>query len=162
MDAYKIAEILKAEFPQDYLTLCTAPVAFEYHNGGHWRHWERPTFELSTTQPGLLHAVNYSPPFQAPQLVNQNVDTTALHRALTRFASLSDDPQFIYQIAMKPGDCVAFDNRRVLHARTAFTWDSNEKSNQSQVGRWLKGSYVEGDSVEERLRVLLSEQSLKL
>jgi hypothetical protein len=47
---------------------------------------------------------------------------------------------------MNEGDCVIFDNRRVLHARRAFDASKGE--------RWLKGAYVDGDVFFSRVRVL--------
>lgn len=42
---------------------------------------------------------------------------------------------------------MAFDNRRVLHAREAFTLGAGGE-------RWLKGAYCDGDEVRSKWRVL--------
>ena len=46
-----------------------------------------------------------------------------------------------------------FDNRRVLHARTAFT-EREAENNDGETNRWLKGCYLEADAVLDRGRVL--------
>lgn len=58
-----------------------------------------------------------------------------------------------FDYTLKEGDAVVFDNRRVLHARTAFH-DGNDVEDQPEVNRWLKGCYVEADSVLDRGRGL--------
>ena len=48
-----------------------------------------------------------------------------------------------------------FDNRRVLHARTAFhEKESSEKEEDGVPNRWLKGCYLEADALVDRVRVL--------
>lgn len=195
VDSFKIAEIIRRTEPEVYETLCETPVAFEYRNGGHWRHYERPTFERqqqdqydksgkidinknnsnsnNNSHKFFLNAVNYSPPFQAPQVLDQIGGAHGmekLHHALKTFANLAAQPELTYRIDMKPGDCVAFDNRRVLHARTAFDLqqhhpngnnhydggnnDSAANNDEAMPVRWLKGAYVEADSVADTYRVL--------
>jgi gamma-butyrobetaine dioxygenase len=48
---------------------------------------------------------------------------------------------------------VFFDNRRVLHARTAFE-DTESDTNEGETNRWLKGCYLEADAILDRGRVL--------
>ena len=58
---------------------------------------------------------------------------------------------------LREGDAVLFDNRRVLHARTAFTDPAEGKAAASMddmTSRWLKGCYLEADAVLDRGRVL--------
>jgi gamma-butyrobetaine dioxygenase len=165
VDSFRAAELLERTDPSAYRTLTTLPVAFEYRNGGHWRRWERPTIELCRDDQyerdrGTIHAVNYSPPFQAPQLLHSIGPRgfTELHRSLAAFADLLARPDLTFTINPEPGQCVAFDNRRVLHARTAFSWEGNhaesEPDTDDMPARWLKGMYVEGDSVRDHYRVL--------
>ena len=155
VDAYHAAARLQKQDPERWEVLATELVAFEYRNGGHWRHWERPTFELNGNR--QIRAVNYSPPFQAPMLlfkdVRQPIRLHHLRTALQAFDEQVDHGDMRYTVRLAPGDCVAFDNRRVLHARTAFDWRS---ADASEPGRWLKGCYVEGDSVADRFRMLSS------
>lgn len=48
-----------------------------------------------------------------------------------------------------------FDNRRVLHARTAFTdKEGSEVLADGEPNRWLKGCYIEADALVDRVRVL--------
>lgn len=70
--------------------------------------------------------------------------------ALGKFVAL------LTEYTLREGDAVLFDNRRVLHARTAFTdkpLDGGE-ARQEQTNRWLKGCYLEADAILDRGRTL--------
>ena len=111
----------------------------------------------------FLDSVAWSPPFQAPfgirsapgmglgqpdlvRAINYKVDSW--HAAASKFNRLIHRPEGIYERLMKPGECVIFDNRRVLHARRAFE--------VGDVGRerWLRGAYLDKDPFWSKMRVL--------
>lgn len=91
-----------------------------------------------------LSAVNYSPPFQSPLPLHPTPhlhtpsDRALFYAALKRFSDLTLDEEFRYERQMQEGECVIFDNRRVLHSRRGFEWNENEK--EGEVKRWLKGA----------------------
>jgi gamma-butyrobetaine dioxygenase len=132
VDSYYAAHQLRQLRPDLYDLLCTEKVAFEYNNGGHFRYWERPTIQLDDA--GTITAINYSPPFQAPLRLEGRTagSLDRLLEALQAYADLLDAPENKFEIDMQPGDVVLFDNRRTLHARTAFEWDEDS---DEQVGR---------------------------
>lgn len=117
----------------------------------------RPVIELEPGSDTRIHAINYSPPFQGPLPVEPSDGEAArlarLHAALRMFADKCDDPANRYEVQLEPGDCVVFDNRRVLHARTAFEWTPDEVGGEEK-GRWLKGAYCDGDEVRSKWRVV--------
>ncbi|GAA5893723.1 uncharacterized protein JCM6883_003618 [Sporobolomyces salmoneus] len=178
VDSYALAQHLLSTSPSHFSTLCTEPVHFEYRNGPHWTRFSRPTFELVPGSHQTLKAVNYSPPFQGNFLLERlrrdekgkevaSDDTERLlelHEALGEFAKLCDDKEgkWRYTRQLQPGECVIFDNRRVLHARTAFEFTENggeEGKGEEEKGRWLKGAYMDGDEVWSRWRVEREKQS---
>ena len=65
-----------------------------------------------------------------------------------------DDPAVQFEYLLREGDAVLFDNRRVLHARTAFWERVGTKDADGETNRWLKGCYLEADAVLDRGRVL--------
>ncbi|GAA5948008.1 hypothetical protein JCM3765_007068 [Sporobolomyces pararoseus] len=183
LDSFALAQHLFETSPSTFQTLCTEPVQFEYKNGNHWTRFSRPTFELCRNSQHSLKAVNYSPPFQG-DLVLDRLDrnlqtgiTTSddtdrfedLHQALKEFANLCDDSQKVWRFnhQLEPGDCVIFDNRRVLHARTAFEFTTTDTQNGKEEGieekgRWLKGAYMDGDEVWSRWRVEQEKQDQRV
>ena len=132
------------------------PVSFHYINDGHHLHYDHPTIQLGTfpDENGVLpiKSVNYSPPFQAPLHIST---PPQFYDALEKFVEILENPENRYEYLMKEGDVVVFDNRRILHARTAFT--SNNLGDDGDTDRWLKGCYIQADAVSDRARVLRSK-----
>lgn len=125
----------------------------------------------------LSTAVFWSPPFQAPpskmpritkiaagspeKQVDPVEAENAFYEALALFQEKLDDPALKYEFTMQEGDAVLFDNNRVLHARTAFRDKTDEEIAKDgtvitpgEPTRWLKGLYLDGSTVWDRLSVL--------
>ena len=152
------------------LSFCTFPITYQYKNDGHWYQSTRRTIELlDYPERGPLDrdsrkcwdghrikAVNWSPPFQAPFLQGglapgterkaNRYNLRAYVEAAKIFKTLIEDDDAVFETKMKPGTCVIFDNRRILHARRAFGGGDGE--------RWLRGAYVDEDAFKSRLRSL--------
>ena len=109
-----------------------------------------------------IRNVAWSPPFQAPFRISPsgtrktdnspswalNQKITRWHSAAQKFSSLIHREAGIYERLMKPGECVIFNNRRVLHARRAFEVDDAGKE------RWLRGAYLDWDPCWSKMSVL--------
>ncbi|KAJ1553051.1 hypothetical protein HK405_009101 [Cladochytrium tenue] len=143
-DSFKAVQLLKESHPDDYDVLTRVPVTFHYHNDGHAMQYRRPTISLGDAQEPLR--VYYSPPFQGPTRLGSDPALAArLHAALGRLAAILRDPALIYRSRLRPGDCVAFLNRRVLHARDEFDQQSGD--------RHFRGTYVDADDFRDRFAV---------
>ena len=98
--------------------------------------------------------INYSPPFQAPfwDISNGLPKNTYTRRAesMKRFKSLLEDKKNIFELKMKPGECVIFHNRRVVHARRAF----GNANAESGGDRWLRGCYIDSDVAVSKFKTL--------
>ena len=139
-----------------FRTLCTFQQTFHYHHPEFHYHYNRPTIELypypkysEPTNLAIKH-VNWSPPFQGPFEARIGAENqTALRyylAAANAFEKLLSAEENLYEYRLEEGECVIFDNRRVLHARRAFDAQKGE--------RWLKGAYVDDDVFFSKLRVL--------
>ncbi|KAG6874012.1 hypothetical protein C0995_007969 [Termitomyces sp. Mi166 len=157
VDAIHCASLLRYTHPSEFNILTTTPVAFQYINDGHHLYHEHPTIELANsttgTAPTISH-INYSPPFQAPLPLST---PDSFYPALRRFDEVLDNPANTYRYTLQEGDVVIFDNRRVLHSRTAF---HDRHGKEGETNRWLKGCYLEADDLLDRKRVL--ETKLKI
>ncbi len=69
-----------------------------------------------------------------------------IYDGIQTFFELANDPALRAVFPIHAGDLLAFDNRRVLHARTAFDASSGR--------RHLVGCYLDRDELLSRLRVL--------
>ncbi|KAH7883045.1 hypothetical protein F5I97DRAFT_1930637 [Phlebopus sp. FC_14] len=161
VDGFHAASVLQETYPADFDILATTPVPFHYINDSHHLHYEHQTIELEVPSPAdaskssqqPIKHINYSPPFQAPLLLNST--PPSFYTALGRFAALLDKPANRVEYLLREGDAVVFDNRRVLHARMAFTDTAgSDTARVGETNRWLKGCYFEADSMLDRGRVL--------
>ena len=157
VDALHVARKLRQSHPADFDILTKTPVAFHYIVDGHHLHHQHPTIELaplstttSSSEPKISH-INYSPPFQAPLPLNTPIE---FYPALARFTEMLNDPANMFKYTLQEGDAAMFDNRRVLHGRTAFRDKPGVDMKQGEINRWLKGCYLEADALVDRVRVL--------
>jgi gamma-butyrobetaine dioxygenase len=155
-DSFYAAQRLQARCAFHFRTLCTFPVTYHYHHPTHHYHYTRPTIELHPypkySEPSdlAIDRINWSPPFQGPFEARIGGETqTALanyRSAAHAFEKLISADENLFEHRLNEGECVIFDNRRVLHARKAFDATKGE--------RWLKGAYVDNDVFFSKLRVL--------
>ncbi|KAI4183321.1 MAG: hypothetical protein L6R41_005461 [Letrouitia leprolyta] len=175
--------------PDLYNALRSFQVTYHYRNNHEYYQQTRPHVEVTTSphealaylhdggaetlrQKSWIKAINWSPPFQAPFLINIGNDAPQLPRqegkTTTRdvFQSIRQpDSEFhnyfdairylkkeleaddaIFEQKLEAGTAVIFDNRRIVHARKAFRDRGGE--------RWLRGGYVSSDAFRSQLRVL--------
>ncbi|KAJ8109381.1 hypothetical protein ONZ43_g6153 [Nemania bipapillata] len=142
-DGFLAAHTFRLTFPQFVKPLERHQVLYHYTKGGNTYR----TLRQVIRNRGLW----WSPPFQSPvqpdMLTTEGAGLWAKwHAAVTKLKQVLEDPNGTYEFKMTPGDCVIFDNRRILHGRRAFNTSSGE--------RWLKGTYVDNDSYMSRLRTL--------
>mmetsp|Transcript_70635 Transcript_70635/g.133220 ORF Transcript_70635/g.133220 Transcript_70635/m.133220 type:complete len:434 (-) Transcript_70635:119-1420(-) len=144
VDGFYIAELLKQESPEAFELLSTIPVRFENNggDGGSALVHVAPHFELEqgATQEGRrLQALRfsaksgqYSPPMEKDV-------AAAFYKARRRFSELAHDSKHTNTMQFKPGDCVVFDNQRILHARSEILPTDGE--------RWVQGCYIDRDGL---------------
>ncbi|KAI3317192.1 Clavaminate synthase-like protein [Xylariaceae sp. AK1471] len=134
-DGYHVAEQFRQQFAGMVKPLNERKVVYHYNKSGNI--YRRPRAVLSKL------GVYWSPPFQSPvqsdSMTNEGMDNYAQWlKAARKMQQLLEDEVNMYEYKMQPGECVIFDNRRILHGRRQFDTSSGE--------RWLKGAYVEDDS----------------
>ncbi len=157
-DSFYAAMQVWKEDPALFNALVSNKTYYHYDNAGeHYRKAHAtvvldPTVKAGGDIPSIDH-VNWSPPFQAPFALSDGVlDKNSISRfreymeASKRFAFHAEATENTFQYRLGEGECVIFNNRRTLHARTAFDIQSGE--------RWLKGAYVDTDVFLSRYRVL--------
>lgn len=155
MDSFHaVNELASAKDKEPFMALRNFETQYHYKNAGeHYRHSHATVVYEKSTGSDVLKCVNYSPPFQAPFVVQNGLtnnprmkDLYQFKSALAKFQAITEDEKNIYEYKMKEGEMVIFNNRRVLHARRAFDINSGE--------RWLKGAYIDTDVIQSKLRVL--------
>ena len=143
VDGFHAAGLLRGEDPAAYDILTRTPVMFRFS--------DRDS-ELVTTQPmigldphGRIREIRFNNRSMQPvRLATEETD--AFYDAYRRFAEIVKRPELMVTFRLGPGDCVVFDNTRLLHARTGFA-DTGD--------RHLQGCYADLDAIASQHKVLL-------
>ena len=147
VDGFAAAAMLRAEDHAAFATLTSTPVTFRYADA---------TADLWATMPmigldprGRITEVRFNnrslQPFRPSAQPPDPEESNAFYRACRAFAELLARPELMLTFRLEPGDCVVFDNTRVLHARTGFT------GGRSPGHRRLQGCYADLDGVASSL-----------
>ncbi|MFF2039785.1 phosphonate degradation HD-domain oxygenase [Kitasatospora sp. NPDC058170] len=142
VDGFQAAALLRAEAPADFAVLTRTVVPFVFRDRGTELRADRPLIEVDPL--GRIREVRFN---------NRSIGTLrgpageleAFYTAYRRFAAITLRPELRLDFRLDPGDCLVFDNVRLLHARTAFEQDGS---------RHLQGCYADLDSLSSTLAVL--------
>ncbi|MFD5465448.1 phosphonate degradation HD-domain oxygenase [Kitasatospora sp. NPDC127059] len=140
VDGFKAAALLRDESPEDFATLTRTPVPFVFRDRRTELRADRPLIDVDPR--GRIREVRFN---------NRSIGTLrgsgldAFYAAYRRFAAITLRPELRLTFRLDPGDCLIFDNTRLLHARTAFEQDGR---------RHLQGCYADLDSLASTLAVL--------
>jgi gamma-butyrobetaine dioxygenase len=147
VDGFEAAGRLRDADPAAFRLLTTTPVTFRYRDA---------STDLSATQPligldakGRIREVRFNNRSMQPVSLDDADDIEAFYRAYRAFADLLYDAEAAVRFRLGPGDCMVFDNTRVLHARTGFTADGH---------RHLQGCYIDLDGVASNHRILTAKE----
>jgi gamma-butyrobetaine hydroxylase len=143
VDGLRVAEELRREDPEAFDLLSSVPVRFSYRSADAALEAEAPVLELDAR--GDVAAVRYNTRSAHPPCLAAG-RAAAWYAAYRRFAELAQDPRLVVRVTLAPGELALFDNRRVLHGRTAFGATRGE--------RHLQGCYAEVDGLRSRLALL--------
>lgn len=174
VDGFKAVSEVRQLDTASYQALQEVPINYHYSMGDKRYYNSKPVVEhhevkqgatLGNSYDDLIKAVNYSPPFQAPftfgiYAKSPESDTwkskvaerhmfNNFTNGLEIFEDRINDEGNQFEIKLPPNSCVIFNNRRILHARSAYSNDS----------RWIKGCYMDKDTIISRLNYL-NEQFL--
>ncbi|KAI1767475.1 Clavaminate synthase-like protein [Hypoxylon sp. FL1150] len=144
-DGARAGHLIKFGSPNHFDYLINKQLRYHYKKHGHHYEMEHPVL---SENPNIIF---WSPPFQAPtQPFEKTEGGSRSHRkwlaAASEFRRLLEEDQWMYEYKMRPGECVVFDNLRVLHGRKQF--------NTASGSRWLKGAYIADDVFRSKLAVL--------
>jgi gamma-butyrobetaine dioxygenase len=149
VDGFAAARLLRTEDPAAFGVLTATPVTFSYADATAELRARMPMIGLDPR--GRIREIRFNNrslqplPLSRGDSLLEPAEADAFYRAYRAFAEILQRPELMLTFRLSPGDCVAFDNTRVLHARTAFT---------SAGHRHLQGCYADLDGVASALAVL--------
>jgi gamma-butyrobetaine dioxygenase len=144
VDGFQAAAILRDESPAAFRVLTDTPVPFAWSGGGSSLRAERPLIDVDGR--GRVREVRFNnrsmQPIRLPY--DELVEFYAAYRA---FAETVARPDLLLTFRLEPGDCLVFDNVRLLHARTAF-------ADAAGGSRHLQGCYADLDGLNSTVEML--------
>ncbi|WP_392757837.1 TauD/TfdA family dioxygenase [Streptomyces sp. LN590] len=149
VDGFAAAALLREEDPEAFDVLTRTPVPFVFRDAGTELRADRPL--IGTDPLGRVREVRFNNrSIGALRLPAAQVE--AFYAAYRTFAELLLRPELQLDLRLSPGDCLVFDNTRLLHARTAFAQDG---------ARHLQGCYADLDGLASTLAVLRRADTLE-
>jgi gamma-butyrobetaine dioxygenase len=142
VDGFGAAHVLRDENPVAFDILSRTEVTFGFSSAD---------AELSATRPmigldpyGRVREIRFNNRSMQPVRLRP-AEAGPFYDAYRAFADVLNRPQQQVVFRMQPGDCVIFDNTRLLHARSGFEGPAGE--------RHLQGCYADLDGLESTLAV---------
>jgi gamma-butyrobetaine dioxygenase len=142
VDGFAAAAELRATDRETFDLIAGTPVPFGYQDKSTELRASQPLIQLSPR--GRIRGVRFNNRSAQP-LRRPYREVVAFYPAYRRWAELLARPERQLNLRLAPGDCLVFDNTRVMHARTAFSVTG---------GRHLQGCYADLDGLASTLAVL--------
>ncbi|MFM2320033.1 MAG: hypothetical protein RLZZ215_2654 [Pseudomonadota bacterium] len=142
-DAFQVCTDLREQEPAVFATLLNTIIPSRFHDQDYDIRHRHPLIRLNDKgelQEFLLNA-------HLADIPDMEEDSMlAFYQAYQWLMRRLRDPKYMIQLKLNAGEMVVFDNRRVLHGRTAF----NPNTGQRQ----LLGYYIDRGEVDSRIRKL--------
>jgi gamma-butyrobetaine dioxygenase len=148
VDGFAAARELRTTDRKSFELIAGIPVPFGYQDKNTELRASQPLIQLSPR--GRIRGIRFNNRSMRP-LRLPYAEVTAFYAAYRTWAELLARPERQLNLRLAPGDCLIFDNTRVLHARTEFSVTG---------GRHLQGCYADLDGLASTLRVLRREETL--
>jgi gamma-butyrobetaine dioxygenase len=154
-DGFRAAAVLRGQDPASFTCLTTTPVTFAYADAAAVLRATGPMIGLDPR--GRIRQIRFNGRSLAPVRLAA-AQARAFYAAYRTFAGLVAGPDAMVTARLAPGDCVIFDNTRILHGRTAFT-DGGHTGGAATGRRHLQGCYADLDGLASAMAVLARGQA---
>lgn len=146
VDGAAVAAALKAEAPDDFRLLAETWIPFYNEHDSYDMRARQRVIELD--EHGDVAGVTISQHMADVFDLDQRL-LDRYYPAFCRFGRMLQDPRYVMRFRLNAGECIVFDNHRIVHARSAFVATSGE--------RYLRGTYTDRGELRSRWRVLSGE-----
>ena len=145
VDGFAVADYLKNNEKEIFETLVNVPLKFrdKDYTQESIRGFHAPA--ISLTKDNDYNDIRFSVATMDALDCHPDI-MEKVYKAHHRFGNLLHDDRFQIKFRLNPGDIFSFNNRRVLHGRTAFDPNSGH--------RHLQGYYIDRDEILGRLNYL--------
>ena len=150
VDGFAVADYLRKNEKEIFKTLISIPLKFKDND---YTQESIRTFHapaISLTKDNDFNDIRFSVATM-DTLDCLPDDMERVYKAHHRLGNLLHNDKFVIRFRLNPGDIFSFNNRRVLHGRTAFDPNSGH--------RHLQGYYIDRDEIIGRLNYLNKDMS---
>jgi len=142
-DGLAVINHLQSKEPEVFRWLTTLKWTFFNRDSNHDHRWTGPVIDKGDGRiPWTFRT--FHPVRGFPAMRPDEIDNS--YYSIQRLDEIANSAEFQIRYDLKPGDLVAFDNRRIMHGRESF--------NSEEGTRQLHGTYLDADEVYSRMRVL--------
>ena len=146
VDGAAVARALQEAHPRDFELLANTSVPFRFaHEGIDMRARQRV---IERNESSVVTGVNFSQHMAGIFDLDQKF-LDDYYPAFCRFARMLRDPRFVVAHLLKGGECMVFDNHRIVHGRQAYDRTSGR--------RVLRGCYTDRGEMRSKYRTLVKE-----
>ena len=156
-DGFHAAAALRRQDPAAFTCLTTTPVTFAYTDATAALRATGPMIGLDPR--GRIRQIRLNGRSLAPVRLPA-AQAREFYAAYRTFAGLAADPDAMVTARLAPGDCVIFDNTRILHGRAAFA-DGGGAARAGPGRRHLQGCYADLDGLASTVAVLARDQAAR-
>ncbi len=143
VDGYRIAEDMRREEPEHFEAL--ASIVWEFKNRAKDCDYRAYGPVFARDPEGNVGEVRFTPWLRAPLKAPLDEQRRA-YGSIRAFMRRNSERRYQIRLAYRPGDLLAFDNRRALHGRGSY--DAKGGS------RYLEGCYADRDDLQSCIRTL--------
>ena len=145
VDGFAVADYLKKNEKEIFETLVNTPLKFRDKDYTQETIRNFHATAISLTKDGDYNDIRFSVATMDTLDCHPDI-MDKVYKAHHKFGNLLHDDKFQINFKLEPGDIFSFNNRRVLHGRTAFNPNSGH--------RHLQGYYMDRDEILGRLNFL--------
>ncbi|MEL6361247.1 MAG: TauD/TfdA family dioxygenase [Pseudomonadota bacterium] len=142
-DGFQIAADMKDEEPEHFQALCSIP--WEFKNRAKDCDYRAVGPIFAQDAKGSITEVRFTPWLRAP-LKAPIEEQRRAYNSVRAFMLRNRDAKYQACLTYKPGDLLAFDNRRIMHGRASY--------DASGGSRHLHGCYMDRDDLLSCIRML--------
>lgn len=148
LDGAAVAEALREEDPEAFELLSTHAIPFFYRHDGWDYRARQKVIELDAY--GRVSGVTISQHLQDDLDLPQEV-LDVYYPAFCKFIRMMQDERFLCRFRLNAGECIVFDNHRIVHGREGFSAESGQ--------RHLRGCYTDRGAAWSTYRVLAGAEA---
>jgi gamma-butyrobetaine dioxygenase len=150
LDGAAAATDLRAEHPEDFALLSQTAIPYYCEHDDYDMRSRQKVIELDEhgEVSGVTISQHMADIFDLPQ---DFLDT--YYPVFVRFGRRLQSPKYVMRFRLEAGECIVFDNHRIVHGRAAYTAESGE--------RYLRGCYTDRGEMRSRYRALTTPGRFK-